>query len=72
MHSKYKLDNFTDDTIYDVIQEMAPILTETILAFKWKDLVEFGRSEFIVPILTESGLCFTFNALNSHEIYTNE
>lgn len=49
-------------------------LTETIDMVKWQNTVVhyIDRSEFIFSVLTEVGLCFTFNALNSYEIYTEE
>lgn len=70
LYPKNDRENFTDDIIYDIIQDIAPNISETMITFEWKDLVEFMRSEFVVPILTDSGVCFTFNAINSFEIYT--
>lgn len=70
VYLRYDMDDFTDDSIYDIIQDIAPSMAETMIAFRWRNIVEFERSEFVVPILTESGVCFTFNALNSYEIYT--
>lgn len=62
---------FMNDTIYDIIREMAPSLNDTMLECMWQYDVD-NCSELFRPILTDEGLCFTFNAINSHEMYTKE
>lgn len=62
-------DSFAGDWVYDVLTDVAPPHLETWTYCKWLD--EFVPSEDCsVPVLTEEGLCFAFNAVNSHEIYT--
>lgn len=62
---------FTNGSIYSIIEQMAPTLNDTLLGCMWQ--YSLGRcSDLFVPILTEEGVCFAFNALNSHEIYTTE
>lgn len=67
---EYK-ENLTDSSIYNVIKDIAN---------KYDDMFEIWYSSYndlhnitnFVAILTEEGFCFTFNALNSHDIYTDE
>lgn len=64
-------DNFTDETIYDTIQDIAPKIRQSVDRCHWQYRFK-NCSELFVPVFTEDGLCFTFNALNSNEIYTDE
>lgn len=66
-------EEFANASIFDVFAEMAPILNDTMRACLWKgDGDDDTCSNLFVPILTEEGLCFSFNALNSNETYTDE
>lgn len=58
-------------TIYDVIEDMAPQFNETFLACQWQGKVD-DCTKYIVPVFTEDGFCFSFNALNAHDIFTEE
>lgn len=62
---------FTNASIYDLIQDMAPSFQHTLLYCMWQ-YKDDQCSTFFTEILTDEGLCFTFNALNSQDIYTNE
>lgn len=64
-------DKFTNASIYDVIADMAPSPSETIFRCMWKYKYE-DCNKFFVPIFTDLGLCFAYNAINSRDIYTNE
>lgn len=64
--------NYETEGIYQFLEDMAPKLSRTILMMHWQNKMEFTRSEYFVPVLAENGLCFTFNALNSREIYTEQ
>lgn len=64
-------EEFTGDEIYDIIADVAPTLNETFNDCRWQD-ENWSCTKFFVPVLTEHGLCFTLNFINSREIYTEE
>ncbi|XP_031639513.1 pickpocket protein 28-like [Contarinia nasturtii] len=66
-----KMDKFTDDSIYNLIEEMAPNLTYTMHECRWQQK-KINCVEYFIPMVTGAGLCFAFNALNSRDIYTDE
>lgn len=64
-------DKFIDGSIYDVIRDMAPSFGNTIVDCLSPDKA-FGCSDLFVPIFTQDGQCFSFNDLNSHQVFTDE
>lgn len=63
-------DKYTNESIYDTIKDVALSLDDTIGFCMWQ--YKMGKcKEYFVPVLTEEGLCFAFNALNSREIFTD-
>lgn len=55
------------ESVYKTITRMGPNIDSVILFASFKKTVV--RFE---PIFTPDGLCFTFNSLNSRDIYTDE
>ncbi|KAG4070571.1 hypothetical protein HA402_011958 [Bradysia odoriphaga] len=62
-------DDFTDGSVFDVIKDIAPVFNETISTCEWH-YHDISCEKWFVPILTEEGHCFAFNALNSIDVYT--
>lgn len=69
--SPYQKHNFTSESIYDVIEGMAISLDDNVHKC-WFHGKQIDCTKHLVPIFTEGGLCFTFNALNSHDIYSDK
>lgn len=64
-------DHFASESIHRTLQEIAPTLNESIAFCRWRD-IKNGCINLMVPTLTDHGLCFSFNTLNWHEMYTEE
>lgn len=65
--------NFSDPSIIKTLYEISVKIDQSMdgVPCEWR-----GNStpceELFQPILTEDGFCFTFNSLNSQDIYTDE
>lgn len=64
-------DNFTSESIYNIIEDMAPDF-DTIMKECWWQQKKINCSEYISTVFTQEGLCFAFNALNSYDLFTDE
>ncbi|XP_063709864.1 pickpocket protein 28 [Culicoides brevitarsis] len=60
----------TSDCI-DQLLDMAPQFNETLFHCKYQNLADTCDTLF-APIITEDGVCYTFNALSGQEIYRKE
>lgn len=60
-----------DPSIYRIYQEIAPKLDETIVDCK-SSYDPTNCSDWFSSVLTEEGLCFSLNALNSNDIYSDQ
>lgn len=61
---------FANESIYDTIQDVAYHIKVAILVCRWQADVRYSKCKPFV--FTDDGLCSTFNALNSHDVYTDE
>lgn len=62
-------EHFANASVFDLIEDMAPYLNDTVIRCEWPYDGDTCLDIF-VPVLTEEGLCFAFNILNSGDIYT--
>ena len=63
--------DFADEDIFNAIEDVAPNVEQITLSCAWKGAI-INCSEYLEPILTHHGVCFTFNGLNSRDIYTDQ
>lgn len=63
--------DYTNSTLFDAIQDVAPTFNDTMFFCKWRNDYPACRDLFS-PVWTEEGICYTFNDLNSKDIYTDE
>lgn len=71
--SSFMVGNVTSDgrTIVDTLEELKVEMNSSIFQCKWRN--DFKNcSDILVPILTEEGMCFTFNTLSTKELFRAE
>lgn len=57
--------------IVPLLKRLTMTLNETTLFCKWRNSVE-GCEKYFTEILTEEGFCYTFNVLNSKELFRED
>ncbi|XP_017770444.1 PREDICTED: pickpocket protein 28-like [Nicrophorus vespilloides] len=63
--------NLTNLETLDFLAKVAPQFEEVLMMCKWTNMNE-TCSNLYTTVLTEDGICFTFNMLDRDDIYTNE
>lgn len=64
-------DEYADDSIYEEFSDVSPNVREMFGSCKWRQKYNPCVSHF-TPSFTELGICYSFNGLNSHKMYTDE
>lgn len=71
-HRVHKTGRLTTDTdVIEYYKEVAPTFDDTIRECIWQSQLE-ACEDFFNPMLSEEGICYTFNMLDRDLIYTNE
>ncbi|KAL1122049.1 hypothetical protein AAG570_003455 [Ranatra chinensis] len=68
-HVRFDGEKFTNESTMEILKEVAPSLENSLLACKWKNNVFQNCSTLFTPIITEDGLCYTFNMLDASELF---
>lgn len=64
-------DTYSDSSILKIIQDLAPSFNDTMYQCKFLDEKKSCENLFF-PIITEEGLCYTFNAMSMNEMATDK
>lgn len=67
----FKFDEFANEEIYEIIADTAADMLLNMNGCNWQD-EPLRCNKILIPILTEYGLCRTFNAISPNETYTDE
>lgn len=63
--------NVTDKDCVDYLREMAPSFEEMLFFCKWRNTFDTCEDLF-TEVVTEEGICYTFNLLDSSELFREE
>ncbi|XP_066998458.1 pickpocket protein 28 [Anabrus simplex] len=69
-HYEAGKNNFTA-TLVDTIEKLAPTLVQTINYALYNNDPKWGRKGYFQPLMTDDGLCFSFNMLPASALFTN-
>ncbi|XP_039756123.1 pickpocket protein 28-like [Pararge aegeria] len=65
---RFSLGNMTVENL----KELSPNISEVFFGCKWKDIPKENCSDLFLPILTEEGLCYTFNTMGAEDLFRVE
>lgn len=69
LNAGFDIGNLTvDPDIVQTLKDLSPKLDEQLFQCKWRNAPDTCQDLFS-PILTEEGMCFTFNTLNANEMF---
>lgn len=71
-HLYHSGSNTTDQDAIDFFHEVAPSFDEMLWRCKWMSVPGTTCKDLFSPTLTEEGLCYTFNMLDSPELFNEE
>lgn len=63
--------NFTDESIYNVIRNISPNLLRIVTFINKGVRDKYLVSRSFDPVFTDEGLCFSLHGLNSHDTFTD-
>lgn len=64
-------EKFTNDSIFDVIKDIAPRFDDILHECEWQN-ERVPCKQIFSPSLTGGGICYAFNALNTHDYLTDQ
>lgn len=64
-------EQFFDESMYDIVLDLAPTIANGTL-FNCNFGTIHGCTNLFHQTITDEGVCFTFNTLNSKDIYKTE
>lgn len=63
-------DGYMNESIFDVIRDVSIDVSESMVGC-YNGISQTNCLNSFVDVITDDGLCHTYNALNSHQIYTD-
>lgn len=71
-HANDSASPFYANTIFDSIRNLAPPKSSTIVACGAENALQKNCTRLFQRVITENGLCYTFNALTPRQLYRDE
>lgn len=63
--------NYSRSSILELLADMAPKIDDVLVECNFRDEVR-NCNQLFTPTITESGFCFSFNAVHNNEIFSDE
>jgi amiloride-sensitive sodium channel len=67
---RFQINDFVGDDIFDFFEKVAPKFFENIFECYYMG-ISYNCSEIFAPIITDEGLCYSFNLLNREDILSD-